>query len=183
MCMSGETHLAIDLGTSNTVAVVRRDGQLPRPLLFDGSPLLPSAVLLGPDGRLHTGRDAAHLARSAPERLEPNPKRRVDDTTVLLADAEVEVRDLVAAVLTRAAGEAARVAGGPVPDVILTHPADWGPGRRAVLVDAARRAGFTGVELVAEPVAAATYFTEIHGSRRRERPTPQAAGATSLRRT
>jgi len=156
--------LGIDFGTSTTIAVLQRDDGRVQQLLFDGSPLLSSAVLLGADGRLYTGRDAAHLARSAPERLEPNPKRRIDDTSVLLADAEVDVRDLVGAVLHRVAAEAARVAG-PVRDVVLTHPASWGSGRRAVLLDAARRPGLDTVELVTEPLAAATFFTAMHGTR------------------
>ncbi|MET7420247.1 Hsp70 family protein, partial [Dactylosporangium sp. NPDC005555] len=159
--------LGIDFGTSTTIAVLRRPEGRVQQLLFDGSPLLSSAVLLGPDGRLHTGRDAAHLAHSFPERLEPNPKRRVDDGGVLLGDAEVGVRDLVAAVLRRVAAEATRVAG-PVSDVTLTHPADWGAGRRALLTDAARLAGFDDVRLVPEPVAAATFLATtqeipVHG--------------------
>ncbi|MFC5003834.1 Hsp70 family protein [Dactylosporangium cerinum] len=155
--------LGVDFGTSTTIAMLRRPDGRVQPLLFDGSPLLSSAVLLGPDGRLHTGRDAAHLARSAPERLEPNPKRRVDDTSVLLGDREIGVRELVAAVLQRVATEAARVAG-PVTAVTLTHPANWGAGRRAVLVEAARQVGFDDVDLVAEPVAAATYLAETRGA-------------------
>src|SRR6266542_4838213 len=55
--------LAIDLGTSHTVAVVRRDDQPPRTLLFDGSPALPSGVFAASDGALHTGRDAERLAQ------------------------------------------------------------------------------------------------------------------------
>ncbi|MEV0130888.1 Hsp70 family protein [Dactylosporangium sp. NPDC050688] len=153
----GRFRLGIDFGTSTTVAVLRRPDGRVQQLLFDGSPLLASAVLLGTDGRLHTGRDAAHLARSAPERLEPNPKRRADERTVLLGDAEVEVVDLIAAVLRRVAVEAARVAG-VVDAVTLTHPADWGTARRTLLVEAARLAGFAGVDMVPEPVAAATYL-------------------------
>jgi actin-like ATPase involved in cell morphogenesis len=149
--------LGIDFGTSTTIAVLQRPDERVQQLLFDGSPLLPSAVLLGLDGRLHTGRDAAHLARSLPERLEPNPKRRIDETGVLLGREEVAVRDLIAAVLGRVAAEAARVAGA-VPGATLTHPANWGTGRRALLVDAARLAGFADVGLVPEPVAAATYL-------------------------
>jgi actin-like ATPase involved in cell morphogenesis len=156
--------LGVDFGTSTTIAMLRRPDGRVQPLLFDGSPLLSSAVLLGTDGRLHTGRDAAHLARSAPERLEPNPKRRVDDTRVLLGDTEVGVRDLVSAVLQRVATEAGRVAG-PVSAVTLTHPANWGTGRRSVLVEAARQAGFTDVDLVAEPVAAATYLASTSEAR------------------
>jgi actin-like ATPase involved in cell morphogenesis len=149
--------LAVDFGTSTTVAMLQwPDGRI-RPLLFDGSPLLPSAVVLGPDGRLHTGRDAAHLGRGNPERLEPNPKRRIDDGAVLLGDAEVPVPDLITAVLRRVAVEAGQVAG-PVGNVIMTHPAAWGGRRRALLVHAAERAGLASPVLVSEPVAAAAYF-------------------------
>jgi actin-like ATPase involved in cell morphogenesis len=159
---AGLHRLVVDFGTSTTIAMLLRPDGRVQPLLFDGSPLLSSAVLLGPDGQLHTGRDAAHLARSAPERLEPNPKRRIDETVVLLGDREVDVRDLIAAVLRRVAIEAERVAG-PVHDLTLTHPAAWGAGRRAVLVDAAQRAGFSTAELVSEPLAAATYFARMRG--------------------
>jgi hypothetical protein len=132
------------------------DGRI-RPLLFDGSPLLSSAVLLGLDGKLHTGRDAAHLARGNPEGLEPNPKRRIDDGSVLLGTAEVRVRDLVSAVLDRVAAEARQVGGNPG-QLVLTHPAGWGPGRRRLLAETAEQAGLGRPHLVSEPVAAATYF-------------------------
>jgi hypothetical protein len=132
------------------------DGRI-RPLLFDGSPLLSSAVLLGADGALHTGRDAAHLGRGNPERLEPNPKRRIDDDVVLLGSAEVPVRDLLGAVLMRVAQEATRVAG-RFGELTVTHPAAWGARRCALLIEAAERAGLPRPRLVPEPVAAATYF-------------------------
>jgi hypothetical protein len=154
--------LAVDLGTSTTVAMLQwPDGRV-RPLLFDGSPLLASAVLLGQDGRLQTGRDATYLARGNPERLEPNPKRRIDDDAVLLGDAVVPVRDLLAAVLGRVATEAGRVAG-RVGQLTLTHPAAWGSRRVALLTDAAQRAGLPPPRLIGEPVAAATYFAHTMG--------------------
>src|SRR5690349_22768444 len=114
--MTAAYRLGVDFGTSTTVAMLQQPDGRTRPLLFDGSPLLSSAVLLGPDGRLHVGRDAAHLARSSPERLEPNPKRRIDDDTVLLGDVAVPVRDLLGAILRRAGSEANRVAG-PIGDL------------------------------------------------------------------
>jgi len=58
--------------------------------------------------------------------MEPNPKRRVDDGVVLLGNAEVPVRDLIATVLRRVAAEAAAVAGQPG-EVVMTHPAAWVP--------------------------------------------------------
>jgi hypothetical protein len=156
--------LGIDFGTSNTVAVARwPDGRV-RPLLFDGAPLLPSAVILDERGALTAGREALHAARVRPEYFEPNPKRRIDDGTVLLGEAEVPVRDLIAATLRRVVDEADRVLGAR-PEAVLTHPASWGARRCQVLRDAAQQAGLAAPTLVAEPVAAGTYFVRVHGAR------------------
>ena len=73
--------LGIDFGTSHTVAAVRDDTGATRSLLFDGSPLLPSAVFLDADGRLLAGGDAVRSARLDPARFEPHPKRRIDPCT------------------------------------------------------------------------------------------------------
>ena len=154
--------LGIDFGTSHTVAVLCWPDGRAKPLLFDGSPLLPSAVYWEPAGGLATGRDAVHSARLDPSRYEPNPKRRIDDGTVLLGDLEVPVTGLIAAVLLRAVEEARRTAGGLPDTVTLTVPAAWAGVRRAILTDAAARAGLERVELVEEPVAAASYFAQTH---------------------
>jgi hypothetical protein len=151
--------LGVDFGTSNTVAMLRwPDGRV-RPLLFDGGPMLPSAVLASDQGLL-VGREAQHLARLRPEAYEPNPKRRIDDGTVLLGDRELSTVELFAAVLHRVAEEASRVA----PDIeqaTLTCPAAWGTRRRQVLLDAAAQAELPQPRLVDEPIAAASYFARI----------------------
>ncbi|MFG3343132.1 Hsp70 family protein [Glycomyces sp. NPDC048151] len=154
--------LAVDLGTTHTVAVVGRQGQEPRSLLFDGSPLLPSGVYLDAEGELHTGRDAQRLAAAEPARFEPHPKRRIDEGTVLLGDREVPVEELLATGLRRVAQEAAASGQRPT-STVLTYPADWGPVRRASLERAAATAGFGQVTLLPEPIAAATYCAEILG--------------------
>ncbi|MFD0584590.1 Hsp70 family protein [Dactylosporangium darangshiense] len=160
-----DLHLGIDYGTSNTVAVLRWPDGRSRPLLFDSSPLLPSAVFATVDGRLLVGRDAERAARADPARFEPNPKRRIDELDVLLGDRVFTVTDLVAAVLERVGTEARRIADSPVDRVTLTHPVAWGPTRRKVLMDAAQRAGLPAPVLLAEPVAAAAYFTTVLGNR------------------
>jgi Hsp70 protein len=176
----GSARLGIDFGTSHTVAVLQLDDRPPRPLLFDGSPQLSSGVFAGPAGELRTGRDAMHHARAAPERYTPNPKRHIDDETVLLGDAEPAVTEVIAAVLRRVHDEAVRVAGRALTDVVLTHPAAWGPRRREVLATAAGMAGLAGtarsrtgsaelaggagLALVPEPVAAARYFVDVGGA-------------------
>ncbi|WP_433087644.1 Hsp70 family protein [Dactylosporangium sp. CA-052675] len=157
--------LAVDYGTSNTVAILRWPDGKTRPLLFDGSPLLPSAVYAMADGHLATGRDAINSAKLDPVRFEPNPKRHVDEPDLLLGDATVPLVAAVAATLARVAAEARQVAGRPVDDLAMTYPAEWGSARRAVLTQAASRAGLPPPRLVPEPVAAGLYFTAVLGHR------------------
>jgi hypothetical protein len=156
---AGGFRLGVDFGTSNTVAVMAAPDGTIRPLVFDGSELLPSAVCVQPDGMLLVGRSAVHAARSYPDGFEPNPKRVVDEGTVLLGGRELGVVELFAAVLARVAAEAGHATGGAPPETILTCPAVWGTARRRVLLDAAARAGFGPVRLVPEPVAAAWHLT------------------------
>jgi hypothetical protein len=160
---SAPIRLAIDYGTSNTVALLRwPDGRI-RPLLFDSSPLLPSAVQ-DANGQLLTGSDALNAARLDPSRHERNPKRRINEISVLLGDHEHEIADLVAATLRRVVDETVRVTGTAAPaGTLLTHPAAWGTIRRSILTDAAARAGLSDAVLVPEPVAAATYYAAVLG--------------------
>nr|BFE63999.1 hypothetical protein GCM10020063_085250 [Dactylosporangium thailandense] len=152
--------IGVDLGTSNTVAVVRHPDGRTRPLLVDGAPIMPSGVYVDEQGRIHVGRDAYRMAGLDPSRFEPNPKRRIDEPTVLLGDRELATVDLLAAILA-AVARAAVEAVGFLPAAILTYPAAWGNRRRDTLAEAARRAGWPPVRLVPEPVAAARYFADV----------------------
>ncbi|MEU1591151.1 Hsp70 family protein, partial [Micromonospora sp. NPDC005710] len=165
--------LGVDLGTSNTVAVLRWPDGRTRPLLMDGQPLSPSAVYADPDGTLHTGWDARRLAQTDPARFEANPKRRVDEPTVRLGDRAYPPADLLAAVLA-AVARAAVGAVGFLPPAVVTCPAAWDETRRQVLADALLRAGWPqaaehtlagptppGTRLLREPVAAARYYTQV----------------------
>jgi molecular chaperone DnaK (HSP70) len=153
--------LGVDFGTTSTVAALESVGGAPSVLLFDGSPLLGSAVFAGPSGELLTGADASRAGAAHPGGFEPHPKRRVDEGAVWLGDREVAVIDLTAAVLERVAREAQRVAGRSPESVVLTHPATWGRARVDMLVGAADQAGLGAVWLIPEPVAAAAYFTTV----------------------
>jgi len=157
--------LSVDLGTSNTVAVLSAHGRPPRVVEVDGSATMPSALFAADDGNLVVGRDAERRARLDPARFEPNPKRRVDEGTLLLGDVVVPVTEALSAVLRRVADETSRQLGGAKPDEVrLTHPAQWGPVRRNVLLAAARLAGMgSSLVLVPEPVAAAAHFASFPG--------------------
>ncbi|NES29022.1 Hsp70 family protein [Micromonospora terminaliae] len=174
--MSGQRDgfaLGVDLGTSNTVAVLRWPDGRTRPLLVEGQPILPSGVYADTEGRLHVGRDALRLAHADPDRYEPNPKRRVDEAEVPLGDRRHTPAELLGAVL-RAVGEAAVGALGFLPPAVVTCPATWDADRREVLAEALALAGWPsaaehtlsgptppGTRLLREPVAAARYYTEV----------------------
>lgn len=134
--------LSVDLGTSNTVAVLSVPGRATRVVEVDGSATMPSAVFAEEGGELLVGRDAERRARLDPTRFEPNPKRRVDEQALELGTDSVPVDEALAAVLRRVYDETVRQLGGTPPEQIrLTHPAEWGPRRREVLLAAARGAG------------------------------------------
>jgi molecular chaperone DnaK (HSP70) len=156
--------LGIDFGTSNTVAMIRTQDARMRPLLFDGSPLLPSALYFNTDGKVLVGRDAERNARLDPARFEPNPKRRIDDGEVFIGEHPMPVPRLFAHVLSQVNTEARRQLGAAPDEVRLTHPARWGERRRSLLIEATRIAGLGTPRLIAEPVGAASYFTAVLGS-------------------
>ena len=155
-------HVAVDFGTSSTCAAISAHGREPQVVVFDGQPLVPSAVFAAADGTLFVGQEAERQAAVDPARYEPHPKRRVDEGALLLGSTVLPVVDVVRAVLARAVGEARRVGGGaPVDLLVLTHPADWGTVRTRVLLQAARGLG-REVVLVPEPVAAAVFHSASH---------------------
>ncbi|GGM83086.1 hypothetical protein GCM10007977_100580 [Dactylosporangium sucinum] len=145
------------------MAVLRGDDGHVRQVLFDGAPILPSAVFVeSAAGVVLTGYDARRRALGNPQSFEPHPKRCVDDGTVLLDNTEIAVEALFAAVLRRVLASAIEMAGAAPKRVVLTHPVSWGPRRLQLLLDAAARAGMARTELVSEPVAAAAYFVANH---------------------
>ncbi|MCP2260207.1 type VII secretion-associated protein, Rv3446c family, C-terminal domain-containing protein [Streptoalloteichus tenebrarius] len=161
-------HVAIDFGTSSTCTAVATGehaggGSEPQVVVVDGQPLVPSAVFAAADGTLFVGHEAERQAAVDPSRYEPHPKRRIDEGELLLGSTVLPVREVIRAVLSRAVGEARRVAGGaPVDLLVLTHPADWGAMRTHVLRQAA--SGLAAeIALVPEPVAAAVFHSAGHG--------------------
>ena len=149
--------LGIDFGTSYTVAASASDaGVLTVDVEGNGRDRLPSAVFLNENGELLVGTAAERQAKFAPERFEPTPKRSLGEGELFLGDRLVPVSELVAAVLARVFREACQCQGERLPDVVrVTHPADWGDTRKAVLLEACAKAQISDPELVPEPVAAA----------------------------
>ncbi len=148
--------LAVDFGTTYTVAATADAGRVALVDGDDGSSRMPSAVWLDDRGELIVGAAAVRHSVIAPDRFEATPKRLVGDDHVLLGERLLAIQEVIAAVIARVADEAKRKHGGYAPDEVrITHPATWQEFRCDVLRAAARAAGLPEPELMAEPVAAA----------------------------
>lgn len=146
--------LAIDLGTSNTVAAARTpDGDLLVPLGAHG-PAMPSAVFRGADSD-YAGELALEHAGDPDGTLHPAPKRLVGELP------PEEAAEVLALVLAEALARA-RAAHGPEGParLALTHPEAWSARSRGVLAEAAQRTGVPAADivLVPEPRAAAAHY-------------------------
>jgi molecular chaperone DnaK (HSP70) len=151
--------LAVDFGTSYTVAAVRVDGRTPQAIEIRGDRRVPSVVLVTDDGqsspRIDVGRVAEDLSATRPGSVLRAPKRRLGEPApVVLGGRPYQVVDLVGALLRDIYDEAVRHQGTPPTRVCLTHPATWSRPRLARLLEAAAKVGLPEVFLIAEPVAA-----------------------------
>lgn len=156
--------LAVDFGTSNTVAVIK-DRQDARAVQFaDGNPSFPSGVYVDDDGQLISGLGAFNLRLIHPRRYFAGVKRAVTEgaPTIPLARRMFPTVDAVAAVL-REAKRAAMAYRTDHPDeeparTALTHPVGWDEDQIAVLRRAGEIAGLPSVTTYEEPVAAAFHL-------------------------
>lgn len=159
---AGDWVLAIDFGTTNTVAAAT-DVRGTNTLMVDGKQVTPSAVFLNPDRKSWSvGDTAIRIAKRRLEWFEPNPKRGVPDSMLFLGGQNVPVGEAITAVLRPIVDEASRQHGGRRPAAfVVTHPANWGEARVHILVEAAREAAaaagkaWPDPQPLSEPVAAA----------------------------
>ncbi|MEU1969430.1 Hsp70 family protein [Micromonospora sediminicola] len=154
---AGQARLAIDYGSASTTAVLAWPDGTWTPVMFDGEPALPSAVLLAPDGVTLTGHQAWQAASRTPHRFIPHP-RQPSEQRLTVADTDIDPLDLVAATLRRVADQAKQTTGGGIDDVRLVVPAGWGPRRRTWMRHAAHRAGLPPPRLIDAPIAVAEHL-------------------------
>lgn len=152
--------LGVDLGTTFVAAAIC-DGPRPEMVTLGGrSVVIPSAVYLDEDGRLLCGEAAAHRSVSDPTRAARGFfKRRLGDPTPLrMGEQTRSVPELLAALLGEVLRVVSEVEGVAPRQVMLTHPANWGPMRRRIFAEVAQLAGLGEVPTTTEPEAAAAYY-------------------------
>ncbi len=156
--MSGWT-LAIDFGTSGTLAAASIGGATPDVIELDGSRAMPSLVFIDDSGEVIVGKAADALAAGAPDRAIRAPKRRLaDPAPVVVAGRAFAATALVASVLRHVVAQSTAYQGSAPNEIRLTHPAMWGRPQIARLAEAAALAGISAPKFVPEPVGAAIAY-------------------------
>ena len=156
--------LAIDFGTSYTVAASKVGDRSPEVIEIGGERRVPSVVMVDEKSNVIVGRTADDLSATHPESTLRALKNRLgDQAPVVLNGRPYQVVNLVAALLRQIYAESVRQLGQPPSEVRLTHPATWNRPRLNRLLEAAAKAELPNPALVPEPVAAALSFASEVG--------------------
>ncbi len=147
--------VGIDLGTTNSLIAVFRDG---RPQLIPnalGDFATPSAVAIDDAGKLITGLAARERAATDPARTAQAFKRLMgSDRTVRLGDRTMRAEELSALVLQSLKADAEAFLGEPVTEAVITVPAYFNEAQRRATRTAGELAGLKVERLLNEPTAA-----------------------------
>lgn len=148
--------IGIDLGTTNSLAAVWRDGRcelIPNAL---GEYLTPSVVGLGSGEELLVGEVARQRLTTDPERTVANFKQFMGtDKTWELGRKALRAEELSALVLRRLREDAEAYLGQPVTEAVVSVPAYFNDHQRSATKLAGQLAGLQVERLINEPSAAA----------------------------
>jgi len=151
--------IGIDLGTTNSLVGIWRDGVsqlIPNP---HGSLLTPSAVSVDEDGRLLVGLAARERLLTAPDRTAAAFKRYMGtDREFRLGPRRFRAEELSALVLQSLRGDAEAFLGHDVKEAVITVPAYFNDAQRKATKAAGEIAGLKVERLLNEPTAAALAY-------------------------
>ena len=151
--------LGIDLGTTFTAAAMRTGDRIDIVPLGLRGPVIPSVVLLGPDGTTLTGDAAQRRALTEPTHVAREFKRRLGDPLPVIVGGAPHSAESLSALVLRAVVDAVAALHGAQPGrVALTHPANWGSYKKELYAQAVRFADLPDVVFVSEPEAAAIHY-------------------------
>lgn len=165
--MNRSNTLAIDFGTCNSSAAVMNDGnpRLIKEPVKQGY-CFPSSVYLDESGQILVGHFAESKKVKDISRYRSKIKRDlIQDRPYLLGqngEHEFTAQQLITEILKTLKQEAEKItlalAKGMITDVVITIPATYRQNKREAMKQAALNAGFTSVQLIEEPVAAAMHY-------------------------
>ncbi|MGM9487564.1 molecular chaperone HscC [Ideonella sp. YS5] len=155
--------IGIDLGTTNSLAAVWREGRaelVPNAL---GEVLTPSCVSLDGDGSVLVGRAARERLQTHPELSAALFKRYMgSQKTLRLGRREFRPEELSALILKSLKADAEALLGEPVTEAVITVPAYFSDAQRKATRAAGQMAGLKVERLLNEPTAAALAYGMHH---------------------
>ena len=156
--------IGIDLGTTNSLACVYRNGKaelIPNAL---GEYKTRSAVSVLEDGSVLVGAAAAERLITHPDTTAASFKVWMGTgRTITLGDHSFKPEELSALVLRQLAADAERYLGEPVTEAVISVPAYFNDNQRCATKLAAQLAGLTVERLINEPSAAALCHRQSAG--------------------
>ena len=151
--------IGIDLGTTNSLAAIWREGRaelVPNAL---GEVLTPSCVSLDADGSVLVGRAARERLQTHPDRSAALFKRYMgSQKTLRLSRREFRPEELSALILKSLKADAEALLGEPVTEAVITVPAYFSDAQRKATKAAGQLAGLKVERLLNEPTAAALAY-------------------------
>lgn len=168
--------VGIDLGTTNSLVAVAREGQAATLPDADGRHLLPSIVHYGSERRVSVGdyaeqqgdttsvssvkrlmgRGIQDVDYQLPYTLEASPEGGMPQ--IVTAQGPVSPVQVSAEILKVLAARGAAALGGELDGAVITVPAYFDEAQRQATRDAARLAGLKVLRLLSEPTAAAVAY-------------------------
>ncbi|MGJ7495946.1 Hsp70 family protein [Variovorax sp. RT4R15] len=153
------TVVGIDLGTTNSLIALWRNGKseiVPNPL---GKPLTPSAVSIDTDGTILVGEAARERLQSHPDRSVAAFKRAMGSSHLFrVADRVFRAEELSSFILRALKADAEVTLGLVATQAVVTVPAYFSEAQRHATVEAGLLAGFEKITLLNEPTAAALAY-------------------------
>ncbi|KAB8043723.1 molecular chaperone HscC [Janthinobacterium aquaticum] len=151
--------IGIDLGTTNSLVAVWRDGQasiIPNAL---GEHLTPSCVSIDDDGTVLVGRAARERLQTHPQLTAAVFKRYMgSEKKITLGTQQFRPEELSSMVLRALKEDAEAFLGQPVEEAIITVPAYFSDAQRKATRAAGQLAGLRVERLLNEPTAAALAY-------------------------
>jgi len=156
--------LGIDLGTTNSLACVWKDGGPKLVKNSLGEFLTPSVVSLDEEGKLTVGAVAREQLITAPENTATAFKRWMGtQKTFTLGDRTFTPPELSALVLEKLRRDAEAELGEEITEAVISVPAYFNDNQRSATKLAAQLAGLRTERIINEPSAAALAYRLAHG--------------------
>ena len=156
--------VCVDFGTCNTAAAIEIDGK-PHVVSYGNQQYFPTIACVLDNGTIEVCQNAETFRTSNPETFKQEFKLNIGDEIDINS---VSYVDIVAKILEFVKGCAETENNGhSIDKVVLTIPALYteNDNRKAVMMSAAKRAGFNNIEFLKEPDAAAHHYSYITGQK------------------